>query len=309
MNRCLDLPTLLRPLPQAFAPEHRVTREPTDVRAASAGFYPQIVVPRSSAWVTVNGHASVVASPCSVLLLGAEDQLDRRGIDEEVFIADSLRVPEPMMQAFLHAQALASGQPPRRGFAFPWARLSAEQYLSLHLSLRRQGHERTAALHSWMHWVLRHAAQEWRRRPVARHEASRTAQPASGQGQGHSRFALAQAMAAYIEARWRSGCSLQAMAEHFDLSPFHLLRVFRRSLAVTPHQYLLQLRLRRSLPLIENPRLRIIDIALGMGFCSHGHYSTAFKSAFGITPQDYLRERMPSSEPATETLLPGGLRA
>ena len=284
-------PRLLQWLHPEHAPVHQVVREPAAMQGASAGLHPRIVVPRSAAWVEVNGHPGVVASPCSALFLGADDRIDRLPIADEVFVADSLRVPAPLMEAFQRAQSVSQTQPRTQAFAYPWARLGTEQFLALQLCLRKPAAEQASGLHAWMVWVLKHAAHEWRRRPLER--GTRAG------GHGHSRFALAQSMAAHIEAHWREGSSLQELSERFELSPFHLLRVFRRAMTLTPHQYLLQLRLRRSMHLIENSRQRIIDLALDMGFCSHGHYATAFKAAFGMTPLEFARYRQ-DQQPVTD---------
>jgi AraC-like DNA-binding protein len=77
----------------------------------------------------------------------------------------------------------------------------------------------------------------------------------------------------------------------FGLSSFHLLRVFRRETGLTPHQYALQLRLRRTLLELEDSPPRLAELATGAGFSSHAHFSSAFRAAWGLTPQQYAGNR------------------
>ncbi len=46
-------------------------------------------------------------------------------------------------------------------------------------------------------------------------------------------------------------------------------------------------RLARACETLQDKNRRILDIALGCGFSSHEHFTKTFKSAFGITPEEY----------------------
>lgn len=268
------------PVEPRFA--HQLLRESTPTQSASAGFAYRILVPRSSALVRVHGFAPVVVGPCSALFLGPDDRIDRSSLSDELFVADSVQLPRSLVQELSRLGEPRSGHIRGERFPMPWARLSPDQYLGLRLVLRAEADalERESALATWVQWVLRSAAADWRKRPVP--AQSLTLQPSD-----RSRFALAQQMAAHIETHWRRNVSLTELAEAFGLSSFHLLRAFRRAMALTPHQYLLHLRLRRSLDMIEGGRNRIVDAAIALGFCSHGHFSTAFRNVFGMTPIEF----------------------
>ena len=67
-------------------------------------------------------------------------------------------------------------------------------------------------------------------------------------------------------------------------SPFHLARMFRAHTGLTISGYRRQLRLRQSLSLVSDPRIRVLDVALAAGFDSHSHYTRCFRAAFGLTP-------------------------
>lgn len=182
----------------------------------------------------------------------------------------------------LAEQELGLLAPGESRFRVPLAQLSAEAFLRWRLLgwSARPGHHGESAALALCRSVLLAVACDARRRPL----------PAAGPTvSGRSRFELAQQAAELIERHWQTGMSLESLAERFSLSPFHLLRSFRRTLGLTPHQYLLQLRLRRSFDLLESGALRIIDVALACGFSSHGHFSTTFRRAFGLSPLAYQR--------------------
>jgi AraC-like DNA-binding protein len=76
---------------------------------------------------------------------------------------------------------------------------------------------------------------------------------------------------------------LDRAAREAHYSRFHLLRAFHARTGYTLHQYHLHLRLRRSLgPLLVGAP--VADIALGLGFQGHSHFTARFRRAFGETP-------------------------
>ena len=81
---------------------------------------------------------------------------------------------------------------------------------------------------------------------------------------------------------------LDRLARETHYSPFHLLRAFHACTGYTVHQYHLQLRLRRSVDLVL-AGVPLADVAFGLGFQGHSHFTSRFRRAFGWTPSG-LRE-------------------
>jgi AraC-like DNA-binding protein len=94
----------------------------------------------------------------------------------------------------------------------------------------------------------------------------------------------------FIEARASEPLSLSTVAAEVGLSPFHFLRSFKRALGSTPHQYLVQTRLRRAAELTMQTSRPITDIALAAGFSDLANFNRSFRSAIGCAPRQ-LRER------------------
>jgi AraC-like DNA-binding protein len=67
------------------------------------------------------------------------------------------------------------------------------------------------------------------------------------------------------------------------MSPFHLLREFRKTLGIAPHAYLVQRRvdLARHLILRGHP---LRSVAMEVGYCDQGHLSREFRRFFGVPP-------------------------
>ncbi len=89
-----------------------------------------------------------------------------------------------------------------------------------------------------------------------------------------------------LEAAPEVATSLAELAMLSDVSRFQLLRGFSREVGVTPHAYLIQLRVklaRRHLALGRPPA----EAALMAGFADQSHMSRAFVRQFGITPGRY----------------------
>lgn len=82
--------------------------------------------------------------------------------------------------------------------------------------------------------------------------------------------------------------SLHSIATRVGCSPFHLCRAFRHATGMTMTQYRTELRLRVALePVAAGADLTML--ALELGFCSHSHFTAAFRRAFGLSPSSFRR--------------------
>lgn len=90
-----------------------------------------------------------------------------------------------------------------------------------------------------------------------------------------------------LQDRFAEPLTLEDLAGPLGLTPFQLIRLFRRVTGLTPHAYLTQIRLRAALRLLKG-RTPIADVALTVGFFDQSALTKHFKRAFGITPRQYL---------------------
>jgi AraC-like DNA-binding protein len=86
----------------------------------------------------------------------------------------------------------------------------------------------------------------------------------------------------------QSGLSLNEMGLWVDMTPFQLIHLFKRTLGLTPHAYLTQLRLKAAIRQLK-AGAPIADAALASGFYDQSALTRHFKRSFGITPLQYQR--------------------
>jgi len=93
--------------------------------------------------------------------------------------------------------------------------------------------------------------------------------------------------ALWIEAHAAEPIDLDGAARAAGLSPFHFLRLFARSLGVTPHQHLVRARLRHAARLLAEDGRSITDIAYDVGFGDLSNFVRSFHRAAGVSPRRF----------------------
>ncbi|MCH9682627.1 MAG: AraC family transcriptional regulator [Deltaproteobacteria bacterium] len=84
-----------------------------------------------------------------------------------------------------------------------------------------------------------------------------------------------------------SDASLDRLAHEAELSKYHFVRQFQRSVGMTPGAYLRTLRLCHAARLLRKQPDPIVDIAAAVGFADHPSFSRAFARHMGMTPSQY----------------------
>jgi AraC family transcriptional regulator len=74
------------------------------------------------------------------------------------------------------------------------------------------------------------------------------------------------------------------LAERAGVSESHFRRVFQEAMGMTPHRYVLRLRLERVHELLTRTSFSIARVAAQCGFNSQSHMTACFSTAYGITP-------------------------
>ena len=141
-------------------------------------------------------------------------------------------------------------------------------------------------------WLGQRLLAEYLRRPdhdpvigshIAREVLRRTLAPSMGAAAGTAAGAAVERTQELMAAGTERLLPLERLAREAHYSPFHLLRSFRARTGYTVHQYHLQLRLRRSVDLVL-AGAPLADVAFGLGFRGHSHFTARFRRAFGWTP-------------------------
>lgn len=86
------------------------------------------------------------------------------------------------------------------------------------------------------------------------------------------------------------------LAELLQVSPEHLIRVYKKHTGVTPAQSLIQYKLERAKLLLLTEHLYVDTVANLVGFSCGNYFSKVFKKHYGMTPTDYALEHRGKEE-------------
>lgn len=99
-----------------------------------------------------------------------------------------------------------------------------------------------------------------------------------------------QGAVALMNQNWSdSELSLQTLADALYVSPQYLSRLFRRETGDTIGGYLARKRINEAMRLLQDPALKMYEIAQKTGYTSQHYFSSAFKKALGISPVEYRK--------------------
>jgi AraC family transcriptional regulator len=91
----------------------------------------------------------------------------------------------------------------------------------------------------------------------------------------------------YLSEHYTEGFDLGRIAESSGLSKYHLDRVFKQSIGMSPCRYVTILRLDKAKNLLTDLSKPIVEIALELGFTDQSHFTNVFKRFTGVTPKTY----------------------
>jgi AraC-like DNA-binding protein len=91
----------------------------------------------------------------------------------------------------------------------------------------------------------------------------------------------------FIEANIDQPLPLDDLAASAAVSPFHFHRQFKRSTGITPHRYILQVRMERAKALLSGSDLPLAEVAARVGFADQSHFTSTFRKTTSMTPRSY----------------------
>src|SRR5580704_2753804 len=95
-----------------------------------------------------------------------------------------------------------------------------------------------------------------------------------------------KAILGYIEDNLGRDLGIEEIAGVAGLSVSHFKTLFRKSLGMPPHQYLIRRRVERAAMQLRKGRMPIGQIALENGFCHQSHLALHTRHVLGLTPQE-----------------------
>ena len=86
--------------------------------------------------------------------------------------------------------------------------------------------------------------------------------------------------------------SLERLASECGLSVRHFTRAFRLSTGMSPHRYLLGLRLEKARQLLLDPAVPLQQVAMSCGFADQSHFTRAFSALEQMSPGTWRRSHV-----------------
>jgi AraC family transcriptional regulator len=93
----------------------------------------------------------------------------------------------------------------------------------------------------------------------------------------------------YIEENLHQSIMLEELAHVAEISPNYLIALFRQSMGMTPHKYVVQMRVERAYSLLKQKELSLLEVAQLCGFQDQSQFTTVFRRYAGITPGHFRR--------------------
>lgn len=100
----------------------------------------------------------------------------------------------------------------------------------------------------------------------------------------------------YMLAYYNSNIKIEDISRQIHLSPYHFIRLFKKSTGKTPHEFLLSVRISKAEEMLRSDNCTVEEAARLCGFVNAAHFSNYFKRVKAITPSEYRRKYMSLKE-------------
>jgi AraC-like DNA-binding protein len=93
----------------------------------------------------------------------------------------------------------------------------------------------------------------------------------------------------FIDKNYFENIDLDNIADEAFFSKFHFIRLFKKIYGKTPHQYLVSVRIEKSMLLLQQ-NIPVSEVCVAVGFESVSSFSGLFKKVAGLPPSAYLAQ-------------------
>ncbi len=95
---------------------------------------------------------------------------------------------------------------------------------------------------------------------------------------------LAERVRDLIDSQYTSTIDLAFISHKFGYTEEYILRSFKKNYGISPHQYLIRLRMEHAMWLLENTDISVEQTALSVGYTDFSGFYRCFKKTYGISP-------------------------
>ncbi|GGD93906.1 response regulator transcription factor [Paenibacillus nasutitermitis] len=93
---------------------------------------------------------------------------------------------------------------------------------------------------------------------------------------------------AYIREHYAEKITMTILAEQVHLNENYLSQLFKKDTGMTLTRFLIGLRMEQAKKLLTTLGYKVNEAAAEVGYASEAHFSTAFKTHFGVSPSQYV---------------------
>lgn len=94
----------------------------------------------------------------------------------------------------------------------------------------------------------------------------------------------------YVSQNIDRDFSRQDLADHVQLSPDHVVKLFKKETGTLISNYILQERMNKASALLVRSNIPISEISLIVGYSNFSYFSKVFKSVTSLNPQEYRKQ-------------------
>jgi len=98
-------------------------------------------------------------------------------------------------------------------------------------------------------------------------------------------LAIAPAIS-FLDSNYQKKISENTLSSLCGMNPFRFSRCFKKEMGITFQEYLVRLRIREAIRLLDNPNASITDIAFTVGFNDTSYFSRTFKKYLNYSPSE-----------------------
>lgn len=230
-----------------------------------------LVIPTLPVRISYRNRANVIADTTRVLFYNRGCEYRRHPLNPRGDLALWIAYDDEEL-------ALITGSSPEKPFSRYWTPLPRDAFLAAHILF----HELTANPHKDTACMKAEECAWWL---LSRCLDTEITEP---KGTRRQRRIVSEAEA-YLAQNYHRHVTLADISEVTHTTRFHVSRLFHKVTGSRLHQRLIELRLRDAVPKVLNSGSNITNLSASLGFSSSSHFSTTFKSRFGLAPS-HLRD-------------------
>jgi transcriptional regulator GlxA family with amidase domain len=106
---------------------------------------------------------------------------------------------------------------------------------------------------------------------------------------------LVKSFIRYVEEDYASKIKVSYFTEKVKIERTNFTKIFKKHMDITPQNFIINFRLNKSLVLLKNMNLNILEVSSMVGFNDYKHFLKSFKKKYGVTPKAYRRDPFETS--------------